>query len=63
MSKEQILNNPELLDASIEVLEDYFDNYVSEDEFNNMERDEQIQLIVDALDNYNDLYGLFVSLN
>lgn len=62
MSKEQILNNPQLLDASIEVLEDYFDNYVSEDEFNNMERDEQIQLIVDALDDCNDLYGLFVSL-
>lgn len=62
MSKEQILNSPELLDASIEVLEDYFDNYVSEDEFNNMERDEQIQLIVDALDDCNDLYGLFASL-
>ncbi len=63
MIKEQILDNPELLDASIEVLEDYFDNYISEDDFNSMNRDDQIQLIVDALDNCDDLYSLFVSLN
>ena len=62
MSKEQILSSPELLNAAIEVLEDYFDNYISEDEFNNMGRDEQIQLIVEALDECDDLYGLFVSL-
>lgn len=62
MSKEQILNSPELLDAAIEVLEDYFDNYISEDEFNNMGRDEQIQLIVEALDECDDLYSLFTSL-
>lgn len=62
MSKEQILNSPELLNAAIEVLEDYFDNYISEDEFNNMGRDEQIQLIVEALDECDDLYSLFTSL-
>lgn len=62
MSKEQILENKVLLDSAIEVLEEYFDNYVSEDEFNSMERDEQIQLIVEALDECDDLYGLFVSL-
>lgn len=62
MSKEKILNSPELLDAAIEVLEDYFDNYISEDEFNNMGRDEQIQLIVEALDECDDLYSLFTSL-
>lgn len=62
MDKEQILNNPMLLDAAIEVLEDYFDNYISEDEFNEMGRDEQIQLIVEALDECDDLYSLFSSL-
>lgn len=62
MSKEQILENTDLLDASIEVLEEYFENYVSEDEFNDLTRDEQIQLIVDALDECDDLYSLFASL-
>lgn len=62
MSKEQILDNPNLLDAAIEVLEDYFDNYISEDEFNELDRDNQIQLIVDALDDCDNLYELFVSL-
>jgi len=62
MSKDQILDNPALLDAAIEVLEDYFDNYISEDEFNNMGRDEQIQLIVEALDECDDLYSLFTSI-
>jgi len=62
MNKEQILENRTLLDSAIEVLEEYFDNYVSEDEFNNMERDEQIQLIVEALDECDDLYSLFTSI-
>ena len=62
MSKEQILNNPGLLSAAIEVLEDHFDSYIDEDEFNDLSRDEQIQLIVDALDDCEDLYGLFASL-
>ena len=62
MSKEQILNNSELLNAAIEVLEEHFDNYVSEEEFNNMNREEQIQMVVDALDECEDLYSLFTSL-
>lgn len=62
MSKEQILNNPELLNAAVEVLEEYFDNYISEDDFNNMDREDQLQLIINALDECDDLYSLFTSL-
>lgn len=63
MSKEEILNTPDLLDASLDVLEEYLDNYNSREDFEDLTRDEQIQLIVDALDDCDDLYSLFASIS
>lgn len=62
MSKEEILKDETLLCASIEVLEEYLDNRIDEEDFNEMDRDDQIELIVSALEDCDNLYSFYINL-